>query len=233
MSVTEPHPQEQVLTPTPPVCTDGAKVEIITARDVPLGGPRAMTVRRTLPQRQRSLIGAWCFVDHYGPDDVSVSGGMDVAPHPHTGLQTVSWLFEGAITHHDSGDHHAVVLPGEVNLMTAGAGICHSEVSTQDTTTLHGVQLWTVMPDADRHGPRRFDHHAPDPVRFDGGEALVFLGSLLGDTSPVTTFTPLVGAEIRLEAGASISIEVDPSHEHGLLLDAGDIDLEGIPVAPR
>ena len=232
MSVTEPHPQEQVLTPTPPVCTDGAKVEIITARDVPLGGPRAMTVRRTLPQRQRSLIGAWCFVDHYGPDDVSVSGGMDVAPHPHTGLQTVSWLFEGAITHHDSGDHHAVVLPGEVNLMTAGAGICHSEVSTQDTTTLHGVQLWTVMPDADRHGPRRFDHHAPDPVRFDGGEALVFLGSLLGYTSPVTTFTPLVGAEIRLEAGASISIDVDPSHEHGLLLDAGDIDLEGIPVAP-
>ncbi|HHU67910.1 pirin family protein [Corynebacterium sp.] len=232
MSVTEQNSEELVLSPTTPHCTDGAKVEIITSRAVPLGGPRAMTVRRTLPQRQRSLIGAWCFVDHYGPDDVSVTGGMDVAPHPHTGLQTVSWLFEGTITHHDSGDNHAVVRPGEVNLMTAGAGICHSEVTTQATTTLHGVQLWTVLPDADRHGPRRFDHHAPEPVHFDGGQALVFLGSLLGYTSPVTTFSPLVGAELRLEAGASISIDVDPTYEHGLLVDAGDIDLEGITVAP-
>src|SRR5699024_4926443 len=109
----------------------GAAVEIITSRDVPLGGPRAMTVKRTLPQRKRSLIGAWCFVDHFGPDDVSATGGMDVPSHPHTGLQTVSWLFAGNITHHDSGDHHAVVRPGEVNLMTSGGGICHTEVSTQ------------------------------------------------------------------------------------------------------
>lgn len=106
------------------------KVEIITFREVPLGGPRSMTVHRTLPQRQRSTIGAWCFVDHYGPDDVSTTGGMDVAPHPHTGLQTVSWLFQGEITHHDSADNHAVVKPGEANFMTAGSGICHSEVST-------------------------------------------------------------------------------------------------------
>ena len=232
MSVTDPHPEELVLTPDAPHCPDGARVEIITSRAVPLGGPRAMTVRRTLPQKQRSLIGAWCFLDHYGPDDVSATGGMDVAPHPHTGLQTVSWLFEGAITHHDSGDNHAVVRPGEVNLMTSGGGICHSEVTTQATTTLHGVQLWTVLPDADRHGPRRFDHHAPAPVLFDGGSALVFLGSLLGSTSPVSTFSPLVGAELRLDAGASISIDVDPTYEHGLLLDAGDIDLEGVPVAP-
>ncbi len=232
MSVTDAHPEELVLSPDAPHCADGARVEIITSRPVPLGGPRAMTVNRTLPQKQRSLIGAWCFVDHYGPDDVSATGGMDVAPHPHTGLQTVSWLFEGTITHHDSGDNHAVVRPGEVNLMTAGAGICHSEVTTQATTTLHGVQLWTALPDADRHGPRRFDHYAPEPVLFDGGSALVFLGSLLGSTSPVTTFSPLVGAEIRLDAGASISIDVDPAHEHGLLVDAGDIDLEGVTVAP-
>lgn len=232
MSVTDQFPVEQVLSPAPPHCTDGAQVEIITSREVPLGGPRTMTVFRTLPQRQRSLIGAWCFVDHYGPDDVSATGGMDVAPHPHTGLQTVSWLFEGTVTHHDSGGQHAVVLPGEVNLMTAGAGICHSEVSTQDTTTLHGVQLWTVLPDAHRHGPRRFDHHAPEPVLFDGGSALVFLGSLLGYTSPVHTFSPLVGAELRMEPGALLEVEVDPSFEHGLLVDAGEIDLEGVAVAP-
>lgn len=232
MSVTDQHPEEQILSPTTPHCTDGAKVEIITSREVPLGGPRAMTVHRTLPQRQRSLIGAWCFVDHYGPDDVAVTGGMDVAPHPHTGLQTVTWLFEGNVEHHDSGDNHATVVPGEVNLMTAGAGICHSEVSTTDTTVLHGVQLWTVLPDSDRHGPRRFDHHAPEPVDFDGGQALVFLGSLLGETSPVTTFTPLVGAELRLDPGATLSLDVDPDHEHGLLVDAGDVDIEGVTVRP-
>lgn len=215
-----------------PQCADGAKVEIITSREVPLGGPRAMSVRRTLPQKQRSLIGAWCFVDHYGPDDVTSTGGMDVAPHPHTGLQTVSWLFEGNITHHDSADNHAVVVPGEVNLMTAGAGICHSETSTQDTTTLHGVQLWTALPDDARHGPRRFDNYRPEPVRFDGGYALVFMGELLGSTSPIPTFTPMVGAEINLEPGATLSFGIDSSFEHGLLLDHGEIDLEDVVVQP-
>ena len=142
---------------------DRPEVEVLTAREVPLGGPRAMTVRRTLPQRQRSLIGAWCFADHYGPDDVSVAGGMDVAPHPHTGLQTVSWLFSGEIEHRDSLGMHAYVRPGEVNLMTGGHGICHSEVSTPATTVLHGVQLWLALPDSDRHAPRNFEHHVPEP----------------------------------------------------------------------
>ncbi|MCU4298622.1 pirin family protein [Brevibacterium permense] len=209
-------------------------VEIITSREVPLGGPRAMTVRRTLPQRQRSLIGPWCFVDHYGPADVSVTGGMDVAPHPHTGLQTVSWLFDGAIQHIDSGGNAGLVLPGEVNLMTAGAGICHSEVSTEETTTLHGVQLWLALPDATRHRPEReFEHFEPTPVPFDGGEMLVFLGRLGEGSSPVHTHTPLLGAEIRLNPGAVIDLPVDPRFEHGLLVDSGDITLENVdlPVA--
>ena len=98
-------------------------IEVMAPREVPLGGPRAMTVRRTLPQRERSLIGAWCFLDHYGPDDVADSGGMKVAPHPHTGLQTVSWLFTGEVEHRDSAGHHAMVRPGELNLMTAGRTI--------------------------------------------------------------------------------------------------------------
>lgn len=214
-------------------CPEGVAVEIITSRDVPLGGPRAMTVKRTLPQRKRSLIGAWCFVDHYGPDDVSATGGMDVASHPHTGLQTVSWLFEGTITHHDSGGNHAVVRPGEVNLMTAGSGICHTEVSTQDTTVLHGVQLWTVLPDAVRESTGRlFDHHVPEPVEFEGGSALVFLGSLLGDTSPVETFSPLLGAEIRLGPGAEVALEVERAFEHGLLVDSGEVTLAGVAVEP-
>jgi len=105
-------------------------VDVITSRDVPLGGPRAMTVRRTLPQRARSLVGAWCFADHYGPDEVDDTGGMVVPPHPHTGLQTVSWLFAGEIEHRDSAGHQALVRPGELNLMTGGRGVSHSEVST-------------------------------------------------------------------------------------------------------
>ena len=137
----------------------------MTPRDVPLGGPRAMRVRRTLPQRQRSLIGAWCFVDHYGPDRVADTGGMKVPPHPHTGLQTVSWLFEGEVEHRDSAGHHAMVRPGEVNLMTAGRGISHSEVSPASTTILHGAQLWVALPDAARHTDPGFEHHAPTPVQ--------------------------------------------------------------------
>ena len=107
-------------------------------REVPLGGPRAMHVRRTLPQRHRSLIGAWCFLDHYGPDEVADSGGMSVAPHPHTGLQTVSWLFTGEVEHRDSAGNHAMVRPGELNLMTAGRGISHSEVSPSSTPRCTG-----------------------------------------------------------------------------------------------
>jgi redox-sensitive bicupin YhaK (pirin superfamily) len=206
----------------------GGGVEILEPRDVPLGGPRAMLVRRTLPQRERSLIGAWCFVDHYGPDLVSESGGMKVAPHPHTGLQTVSWLFTGEIEHRDSVGSHAMVRPGEVNLMTAGHGISHSEVSTPGTTELHGAQLWVALPDAHRDTAPAFEHHAPPPVHAPGVEARVFLGSLLGSTSPVATFTPLLGAELVLEPGASVTLDVDATYEHGVLVDLGDVTVEGV-----
>lgn len=226
MSNADPHPAEVV-------CSAGdtrVDIEIITARDVPLGGPRGMTVHRTIPQRRRSLIGAWCFCDHYGPDPVGESGGMDVAPHPHTGLQTVSWLFSGTIRHDDSAGIHEIVRPGEVNLMTAGGGICHSEVSTEDTEILHGVQLWTALPENARHGERRFDHYVPQPVEFPGGRALVFLGSALGSTSPVTTFSPLLGAELNLEPGATLNLPVNAEFEHGILVDTGRISLEGVTV---
>jgi len=214
-------------------CADGVPVERITSREVPLGGPRAMLVRRTLPQRQRSLIGAWCFVDHFGPNDVRDTGGMDVAPHPHTGLQTVSWLFAGAVAHIDSGGGVGTVVPGEINLMTAGTGICHSETSTDETTTLHGVQLWLALPDAVRNSlGRAFEHFEPEPVAFDGGSALVFIGSLLGSASPVSVHSPLVGAELRVEPGAVVDLPVDPRFEHGLLVDSGDVTLEGVGITP-
>lgn len=208
------------------------EVTVLVPREVPLGGPRAMTVRRTLPARERTLIGAWCFVDHYGPDDVADSGGMKVAPHPHTGLQTVSWLFSGEIEHKDSAGNHAMVRPGEVNLMTAGRGISHSEVSTESTTTLHGAQLWVALPAEARHTDPGFDHYVPEPIERDGLVARVFIGSLLGETSPVATFTPLLGAELLLEAGADVELTVDPSFEHGVLVDDGVVDVADQPAKP-
>lgn len=226
MSNLDTRPDEVTCEPEP-----GAGVEVLTPRDVPLGGPRAMRVRRTLPQRQRSLIGAWCFVDHYGPDRVADTGGMVVAPHPHTGLQTVSWLFSGEIQHRDSAGTAAVVRPGEVNLMTAGRGISHSEVSLPATTELHGVQLWVALPDATRDGGPGFAHHAPGLVRRDGLTARVFLGSLLGETSPVTTHTPLLGAELLLDPGARVRLDVDTTFEHGVLVDTGAVRAEGTDLA--
>lgn len=233
MSNADVHPVETTCEtrPSPHDEAGHPRVEILTSREVPLGGPRAMPVRRTLPQRQRSLIGAWCFADHYGPDDVATTGGMDVAPHPHTGLQTVSWLFTGEIEHRDSHGVHAIVRPGEVNLMTGGHGICHSEVSTPDTTTLHGVQLWVALPDAARDAPRNFQHHAPETTHLDGGTARVFLGSLAGATSPVETFTPLLGAEITLDAGADLRLDIDPAFEHGVLVDTGTVRLAGTQLS--
>ena len=120
-----------------------------------------MTVRRSLPQRARSLIGAWCFVDHYGPDDVSLTGGMEVPGHPHTGLQTASWLFTGEVEHRDTAGTRALVRPGQLNLMTAGSGIAHSEYSTPATTVLHGAQLWIALPGADRFAAPGFAHYEP------------------------------------------------------------------------
>ena len=208
-------------------------MEVLTPREVPLGGLRAMTVRRTLPQRQRSLIGAWCFVDHYGPDEVSEAGGMVVPPHPHTGLQTVSWLFTGEIEHRDSAGHHAMVRPGQLNLMTAGRGISHSEYSTPGTTVLHGAQLWLALPDGDRQVEPTFEHYAPDPVTGSGWEARVFIGSLLGAVSPVRTYSPLLGAELTLAEGTTLEVPVDPTHELGVLLDTGEVSVDGKPLAPN
>jgi redox-sensitive bicupin YhaK (pirin superfamily) len=205
-------------------------VQVVTSREVPLGGPRAMAVRRTLPQRARSLVGAWCFADHYGPDDVATTGGMDVPPHPHTGLQTVSWLFSGEIEHRDTTGAHAIVRAGELNLMTGGSGVAHSEVSTPDTGTLHGVQLWTALPDAARHLPRSFVHHVPEVVALDGATVRVLLGTLAGSTSPVPTHTPLLGAEVVLDPGTELVLDVAPGFEHGVLVDRGPVVLDGVEL---
>ena len=225
MSNLDTRPEEVASAPAAGRAAAGAAVEILSPREVPLGGPRAMNVRRTLPQRQRSLIGGWCFIDHYGPDPVSQTGGMSVAPHPHAELQTVSWLFTGEIEHRDSAGHHALVRPGELNLMTAGRGISHSEVSTPGTAVLHGVQLWVALPSAARFAAPALQHYAPDPVPGEGFTARVFLGALLGSSAPVTGHSPLLGAEISIEAGRVLRLAADAAFEYGVLVDTGTVAL--------
>ncbi|GIG27575.1 pirin family protein [Cellulomonas marina] len=222
-------------------------VQLLEPRDVPLGGVRAMTVRRTLPSRARSLVGAFCFLDHYGPDDVAATGGMDVPPHPHTGLQTVTWLFEGEVLHQDATGAVQAVRPGQLNLMTAGHGVCHSEESLRGgglepdggatagapSGRLHGVQLWTALPDGARAGAPAFQHVADPPlVEHDGARVRVVMGSLLGVTSPAHAATPLVAAQLDVPAGARVVLPVDPAFEHAVLVDDGDVRLQGTDV-PR
>ena len=196
---------------------------VLPYRDVPLGGTRAMPVRRSLPQRARSLIGAWCFVDHYGPDDVSRTGGMSVPGHPHTQLQTASWLFSGEVEHRDTTGVHAFIRPGQLNLMTAGAGIAHSEHSTSATTVLQGVQLWIALPAAHRFAEPGFAHYEPPVLHVEGAAVRVFLGALFGQASPVPVYSPLVGAELTLLPGQSLDLPVAPEFEHGFLCDTGGL----------
>lgn len=223
MSVTERDPDLIDVGASPP-----APPELLEPREVPLGGPRAMRVQRTLPQRQRSLIGAWCFVDHYGPDDLSERGGMRVPGHPHTGLATVTWLFEGEIEHRDTTGATAVVRPGEVNLMTAGRGVAHSEYSLPGTSVVHGAQLWFALPDAALDAPRRFEHAVPDVRTVAGAEVRVFVGDWLGSAGAPHAPTALVAAEVRLPPGLRWEAEVDPAHEVGVLVDLGTVQVEGL-----
>lgn len=205
--------------------------QLIEPREVPLGGYRAITVRRTLPSRGRAFIGAWCFVDHYGPERVP----MDVAPHPHTGLQTVSWLLSGEIEHRDSLGTVATVRPGEVNLMTAGSGICHSEVSVPATAgdvLLHGMQLWVALPEAARRRAPAFENHHCPSIDLGAATVRVFVGSIPGvGSSPVSVYSPLVGAEVTLPAHSHVDLPSEADFEHEILADCGPLEVDGERVA--
>jgi redox-sensitive bicupin YhaK (pirin superfamily) len=205
--------------------------EPLAPRDVLLG--RTTHVRRIVPNKGRRMIGAWCFLDHYGPDDIKATGGMWVPPHPHTGLQTVTWLFEGLGLHTDSLGSHQLIRPGQLNVMTAGHGICHAEVSPEEAPTrLHGVQLWVCLPDEVRDtAPADFTHLAELPTYDEPGVRVrVLTGSLGGETSSAPTYTPLVGAEVTLQPGATTVLPLDPGFEHGVLVAQGAAQVDGVPI---
>ena len=198
-------------------------MHVVEPRTVTLGAAGTLSVQRTIPTRGAHRIGAWVFVDHYSVDDPDAAQAMNVGSHPHTGLQTASWVFAGTIEHRDSGGVHAVIKPGELNLMTAGRGIAHSEHSQPSDGVLQGVQLWIALPEHARFAEPGFAHHVPTPVLGDGFTARVFLGSLLGSTSPVVTYTPLLGAQLDVDAGGTLALPLDAGYEHGLLVDRGAV----------
>ncbi|WP_274564461.1 pirin family protein [Streptomyces spiramyceticus] len=206
--------------------------ELLTARKVQLG--ESTEVRRLLPNLGRRMIGAWCFVDHYGPDDIADEPGMQVAPHPHFGLQTVSWLHEGEVLHRDSLGSLQTIRPLELGLMTSGRAISHSEESPKPHARfLHGAQLWVALPDAHRGVEPSFQHHAGLPtVTAPGLVATVILGSLDGAASPGTTYTPIVGADIALTRGAETRLPLDPDFEYAVLSMSGEAHVDGVPVLP-
>src|SRR5687768_7501014 len=205
---------------------------LLPGHDVPLG--RYTTVRRLLPQRARRMVGAWCFVDSFGPDDVSGRPGMQVPPHPHTGLQTVTWLVQGEILHRDSVGSEQTIVPGQLNLMTSGHGIAHSEQSPPDhPPEMHGLQLWVALPDAARHGPAEFEHHAALPTVRDGDATItVVVGELGSLASPARVHTPLLGAEVVLAGPTHNVLPLDPEFEYGVLVLSGTADVAGTSLSP-
>jgi hypothetical protein len=208
----------------------GPVLDLLPGKEVLLG--ESTRVRRLLPTLGRRMIGAWAFVDHYGPDDVADSAGMQVAPHPHTGLQTVSWLLEGEVHHLDSLGSDVRFGPGELALMTAGHGISHAEQSpVSHPRYLHGAQLWVALPDAHRDTAPAFEHHGALPGwTSDGVTATALMGSFGGATSPGTGFSPLVGVDLDLAAGADVEVPLEPDFEYGVLASSGSATVEGTPV---
>ena len=206
--------------------------DLLNPREVSLGGNTV--VRRLLPNLGRRMVGAWAFVDHYGPQDIAGESGMQVPPHPHMGLQTVSWLREGEVLHRDSLGSVQTVRPQELGLMTAGRAIAHSEQSpVSHPRFLHGAQLWVALPDAHRDTAPAFAHHPNLPrVTAPGLTATVILGTLDGATSPGIVFSPLVGADLTLAEGTETRLPLETDFEYAVLTMSGVTDVDGVRLDP-
>ncbi len=188
-------------------------------------------IRRALPHRARRLVGAWCFLDHAGPVQFAPGDGLHVGAHPHIGLQTFTWMIEGEVMHRDSLGHEQVVRPGQVNLMTAGRGIAHTEDSVRDGSRMHAAQLWIALPDAERQREPAFAHYPVLPqVPAGGFTATVLAGTALGQTAPTQVYSPLVGIDLTSRGPARASVPLDAGFEHGLMVLRGQALVEGEPL---
>ena len=204
-------------------------VEIIVSHEAEVGG---LPVRRALPRRPHRTVGAFCFLDHFGPVDLEQSAAMQVGPHPHIGLQTVTWLLEGDVLHTDSVGSEQPIRPGQVNLMTAGRGVAHAESARRSDRGTHGIQLWVAQPESTRHGDPAFEHHAELPsVDLGAGTASVIVGELGGIASPARHDTPLVAADLAVRPGTS-TVPLDPTWEHAVVVSEGVVEVDGARVVP-
>jgi redox-sensitive bicupin YhaK (pirin superfamily) len=201
-----------------------------------LGG---FKVHRTLPHKQRTMVGPFIFFDQMGPAHLSAGQGIDVRPHPHINLSTVTYLFAGAILHRDSLGIRQRIEPGAVNLMTAGRGITHSERSPPDERAdgphLYGIQTWLAMPQATEEVAPAFEHTAAAdlPVTdIDGAEVRLIMGEAWGAASPVTCHSPTLYAFVTMAAGSSIEIESEADERALYLLD-GDAAVDGTTLQPQ
>ncbi|HVH84152.1 MAG TPA: pirin family protein, partial [Steroidobacteraceae bacterium] len=191
--------------------------ERLAARSAEIGG--GLNIRRALPNRQRRTVGAWCFLDHAGPMEYSQDGGMHVGPHPHIGLQTFTWMIEGEVVHRDSLGNEQVITPGQVNLMTAGAGIAHAEDSAPGRAgRLHAAQLWIALPEGERRRPPAFRNYPRLPLLESGGFSVrVLAGSAFGQTSPAEVYSPLVGLDVSATGPAALTLPLTAPFEHAAL----------------
>jgi redox-sensitive bicupin YhaK (pirin superfamily) len=179
------------------------------------------------------MVGPWCFLDRYGPVGFTADKPMDVGSHPHMGLQTVSWLTEGEIVHNDSLGSEAVMRAGQLNLMTSGHGIAHSEETPKrNSGRLSGVQLWVALPDEQRNIPASFDHYASVPeLNFSSGNVILIAGQMGAGRSPAKTFSPIVAADIALHDVETVALPLEPAFEHAIFVLSGDAALDGQPLA--
>lgn len=209
----------------------GPALELLPARATDLGG--GMQVRRALPTRARRLVGAWCFLDHVGPADYPAGAGLRVGPHPHIGLQTFTWMIEGELLHRDSLGYEQWIRPGQVNLMTAGAGIAHAEESPQGAGRVHAAQLWIALPAAQRAIAPAFAHHPQLPQSGrDAWRMTLLVGELQGERSPVQVHSPLLGVDLRAVGNGGLVLPLRGDFEHALLCLEGTAEVEGVAIAP-
>jgi hypothetical protein len=221
---TDAPPEASLAGPAPA----GAVLEVLESRSAEVGG---LPVRRALPRRQRRTVGAWCFADHFGPADVAVAS-MQVGPHPHMGLQTVTWVLGGEVLHRDSLGSEQLIRPGQLNLMTAGRGVAHAEETpARATGDLHGIQLWVAQPEATRSGAAAFEHHPSLPQAEYGGLVVtVLVGEVAGARSPARADTPLVGADLAVAGEGTLPL--DPAFEHGIVVAGGGLAVDGRVIGP-
>jgi quercetin 2,3-dioxygenase len=212
-----------------PSQANGPVVEIAPGRLTQVG---SLPVRRVLPQRPRRTVGAWCFVDHAGPVRVEPGVAFSIGPHPHMGLQTVTWLVAGELLHLDSLGSEQLIRPGQLNLMTAGHGVSHAEEDPARAEEVHAVQLWVAQPAATRDGAATFEHHADLPrLELDHAEVTVLVGAVAGVASPARRDTDHMGVELSLRAPGAV-VPLRPEYEHALVVLDGHVTVDGTVVEP-